>query len=99
MGKNEVAVDKAELASLKESVQNLTAENERLRQKLEHMNELLLNAQRARFGQSSEKKAYVMPGEQQLRRKRSRLTKHRSPPRRQSPLLLTSASPSAPWMS
>lgn len=40
MGKNEVAVDKAELASLKESVQNLTAENERLRQKLEHMNEL-----------------------------------------------------------
>ena len=61
MGKNEVAVDKAELASLKESVQNLTAENERLRQKLEHMNELLLNAQRARFGQSSEKKAYVMP--------------------------------------
>lgn len=67
MGKNEVAVDKAELASLKESVQNLTAENERLRQKLEHMNELLLNAQRARFGQSSEKKAYVMPGEQQLR--------------------------------
>ena len=57
MGKNEVAVDKAELASLKESVQNLTAENERLRQKLEHMNELLLNAQRARFGQSSEKKA------------------------------------------
>ena len=55
MGKNEVAVDKAELASLKESVQNLTAENERLRQKLEHMNELLLNAQRARFGQSSEK--------------------------------------------
>ena len=62
MGKNEVAVDKAELASLKESVQNLTAENERLRQKLEHMNELLLNAQRARFGQSSEKKAYVMPG-------------------------------------
>ena len=57
MGKNEVAVDKAELASLKESVQNLTAENKRLRQKLEHMNELLLNAQRARFGQSSEKKA------------------------------------------
>ena len=41
MGKNEVAVNKAELASLKESVQNLTVENERLRQKLEHMNELL----------------------------------------------------------
>lgn len=31
------------------------------------MNELLLNAQRARFGQSSEKKAYVMPAGQQLR--------------------------------
>lgn len=55
MGKNEVAVNKAELASLKESVQNLTAENKRLRQKLEHMNELLLNAQRARFGQSQRK--------------------------------------------
>ena len=66
MGKNEVAIDKAELASLKESVQDLTAENERLRLKLEHMNELLLNAQRARFGQSSEKKSYVMPGGQQL---------------------------------
>lgn len=64
MGKNEVSIDKAELASLKERVRDLTAENERLRLKLEHMNELLLNAQRARFGQSSEKKTYVL-GEDQ----------------------------------
>ena len=55
MGKNEVAVDKSRTGFFEGGVQNLTAENERLRQKLEHMNELLLNAQRARFGQSSEK--------------------------------------------
>ena len=34
-----------------------------LEQKLERMNELLLNAQRARFGQSSEKRDYVMPNQ------------------------------------
>lgn len=33
----------------------LKKENRDLRQKLERMNELLLNAQRARFGSSSEK--------------------------------------------
>lgn len=51
----------------------LQAENEvlkkevaELKRKLEHMNELLLNAQRARFGQSSEKRSYVMQGGQQL---------------------------------
>lgn len=34
-----------------------------MRQKLERMNELLLNAQRARFGSSSEKQDYVMPNQ------------------------------------
>ena len=46
-------------ASVKELTaanQNLTSENARLKQKLDHMNELLLLAQRARFGQSSEKR-------------------------------------------
>ena len=52
--------------TLEASVQELRDENERLRQKLERMNELLLNAQRARFGQSSEKKAYVMADGEQL---------------------------------
>lgn len=46
--------------TLEATVQELKDENLRLRQKLERMNELLLNAQRARYGQSSEKSAYVM---------------------------------------
>ena len=41
----------------------LKKENRDLRQKLERMNELLLNAQRARFGSSSEKQDYVMPNQ------------------------------------
>lgn len=41
----------------------LKEENRDLRQKLERMNELLLNAQRARFGSSSEKQDYVMPNQ------------------------------------
>ena len=56
-------------ASVKELTainENLTAENKRLRQKLERMNELLLNAQRARFGQSSEKRKYVLGDGEQL---------------------------------
>ena len=62
-----------DLDSLKKTVQNLssanaqlTAENAELRRKLERMNELLLLAQRARFGQSSEKREYVMQGGDQL---------------------------------
>lgn len=41
----------------------LKKENRDLRQKLERMNERLLNAQRARFGPSSEKQDYVMPNQ------------------------------------
>ena len=62
-----------DLDSLKKTVQNLssanaqlTAENAELRRKLERMNELLLLAQRTRFGQSSEKREYVMQGGNQL---------------------------------
>ena len=47
--------------------EDLTAENKRLKQKLERMNELLLNAQRAQFGQSSEKRSYVLPDSEQMR--------------------------------
>ena len=39
-------------------------EIEALKKKLDHMNEILLNAQRARFGQSSEKKSYVLGKDQ-----------------------------------
>ena len=37
-----------------------SAEIDELKRKLEHMNEILLNAQRARFGQSSEKNTFVL---------------------------------------
>ena len=50
------------IAELEHQISMLIAENDsqkeeinNLRQKLEHMNEILLNMQRARFGQSSEK--------------------------------------------
>ena len=42
----------------------LQKENAELKRKLEHMNEILANAQRARFGQSSEKKTYVLSEDQ-----------------------------------
>ena len=63
----------AEITALKDTVQNLTAEvadltarNAELQRKLERMNELLRNAQQARFGQSSEKRTYVLPDSDQL---------------------------------
>ena len=49
------------------SVKELTEENARLRKKLDRMNELLLLAQQARFGQSSEKREYVLKGGEQMR--------------------------------
>ena len=44
----------------KEKSAGLEEEVKRLHEKLERMNEQFLNAQRARFGQSSEKATYVM---------------------------------------
>lgn len=38
----------------------MLTENDMLKKKLDHMSEILANAQRARFGQSSEKRSYVM---------------------------------------
>jgi transposase len=52
----------AEFDVLETKVASLENENANLRRKLERMNELLLEAQRARFGQSSEKRVYVMEG-------------------------------------
>ena len=45
----------------------LEKENKELRQKMDRLTEQFLNAQRARFGQSSEKSVYVMEGGEQLR--------------------------------
>ena len=53
--------DTAVFSQLRKENNALKQENEELHRKLERMNELLLNAQRARFGQSSEKREYVMP--------------------------------------
>lgn len=50
----------AKIRQLEAALDLLTRENADLKRKLDHMNELLLNAQRARFGQSSEKRTYVM---------------------------------------
>ena len=59
------AAEVAELIRpLTQSVEALQKENAELKQKLEHMNEILANAQRARFGQSSEKKTYVLSEDQ-----------------------------------
>ena len=55
------------VSTLEATNQSLSDENKRLREKLERMNELLLNAQRAQFGQSSEKKKFVLPDSEQLR--------------------------------
>ena len=68
MGKRSFSIqaDAAVLSQLQAENAALKKENEDLRRKLERMNELLLNAQRARFGQSSEKQKYVLEdGEQQ----------------------------------
>ena len=59
------AAEVAELIRpLTQSVEALQKENAELKRKLEHMNEVFANAQRARFGQSSEKKTYVLSEDQ-----------------------------------
>ena len=55
----------AEVAVLESKIQEQQAQIEALKRKLEHMNEVFANAQRAQFGQSSEKKNYVL-GKDQL---------------------------------
>lgn len=59
------AAEVAELIHpLTQSVEALQKENAELKHKLEHMNEILANAQRARFGQSSEKRSYILSEDQ-----------------------------------
>ena len=57
----------AEVAALESTIQAQQsqiyaqqAQIDELKRKLEHMNEVFANAQRARFGQSSEQKNYVL---------------------------------------
>ena len=51
------------IAEYEHEISILKAEIDDLKLKLEHMNEILVNMQRARFGQSSEKQKYVSPGQ------------------------------------
>lgn len=103
MGKNTVVIDKTELEELKKAARNLAEENAQLRQKLDRMNELFANAQRTRFGQSSEKTKYVMQSGTQLglfdeaeaEGITRRLSQQRTP--LSSPNI--PANPSARWMS
>ena len=64
---NKHTEDAVRIHALEEKVAEQNAEIARLQQKLERMNELLLNAQRAQFGQSSEKRKFVLPDAEQLR--------------------------------
>ena len=74
------------IAELEHENSMLRAEIDDLKLKLEHMNEILVNMQRARFGQSSEKQKYVSPDQLCIstRRKRSRIQRHPNQTRKQS---------------
>ena len=47
------------MAALEDTIAKQKAEIDELKRKLEHMNEVFANAQRVRFGQSSEKNIFV----------------------------------------
>ena len=64
------------MAALEDTIAKQKAEIDELRRKLEHMNEVFANAQRARFGQSSEENSYVL--HDPMRWKRSKPQKRRS---------------------
>ena len=60
----EVAALESTIQTQQNKIQEQQAQIEELKRKLEHMNEVFANAQRARFGQSSEKASYVMSEDQ-----------------------------------
>lgn len=74
-----VQADTAAFLQLQEENAALKQEVEALRRKLERMNELLLNAQRARYGQSSEKRDYVMPNQLGMFNEAEAEQDHKSP--------------------
>lgn len=59
--------DTAVISRLEAEVDTLKKENNELRRKLERLYEIMANQQRTIFGQSSEKKHYVLPDDEQLR--------------------------------
>ena len=60
----EVAVLESTIQNQQSQIQEQQAQIEELKRKLDHMNEIFANAQRTRFGQSSEKSSYVMSEDQ-----------------------------------
>ena len=61
-----IAEYEREISTLKAENEKQKAEIDKLRLQIDRLNELLLNAQRARFGQSSEKQKYVSPDQLSL---------------------------------
>ena len=61
----EVAALESTIQAQQSQIHAQQAQIDELKRKLEHMNEVFANAQRARFGQSSEQKNYVL-GKDQL---------------------------------
>ena len=61
---NKKAYTAADVAALEATILKQKQEIDELKRKLEHMTEVFANAQRARFGQSSEKASYVMNEDQ-----------------------------------
>ena len=60
----EVAVLESTIQNQQSQIQAQQAQIDELKRKLDHMNEVFANAQRARFGQSSEKASYVLSEDQ-----------------------------------
>ena len=91
MGKktSSVQADTAVFSQLREENAALKQEVEELRRKLERMNELLLNAQRARFGQSSEKRSYVIPEQLGMFNEAEAEQDHKAPEPTEETLLVT----------
>ena len=60
----EVAVLESTIQAQQSQIQAQQVQIEELKRKLDHMNEVFVNAQRARFGQSSEQRSYVLGKDQ-----------------------------------
>ena len=58
--------NRAQIQALEDALKQKDAKIAELEQRLDRLTELLVNAQRARFGQSSEKQKYVMKNAKQM---------------------------------
>ena len=58
--------NRAQIQALEDALKQKDAKIAELEQRLDRLTELLVNAQRARFGQSSEKQKYVMKNAKQI---------------------------------